>query len=791
MPSKKKHWKIFVIQHSHIDVGYTDRQEAIAEYQGQFIEQAVEMAVSPYQRSRDEYTKFKFTCEGFWAVEQFLARTDQKHIDNFIRALKKGTMELSAFYFHLTELLDQGHLRDSLQPAVDFACKAKVPLKVAMACDINGLSWSMADALYEAGVRYLSTNINPTHGGYPFGKPLIPFYWESPKGKKILVWNGLTYHKTNLFGLMPGFNPDTDPGVPGLSIVSDGHWLNVQDLSLAEKKLFPLVDSLEKNGYEYDFLPLTGSGIYTDNSPPADSYCEHIRRWNEKHGDKIWIQTATLIEFFKHLKTNVSYIPVFKGDWNDWWSDGVISTPLETAIFRNAQRTKRTVEMLDPGHHVISRERLNQISNKLVMFAEHTWGLGESVTKPWNFIVQQVLLRKSKYAVEADEIACTALDKVLRSKGQGKFKSARTFEYKVINPFPKSKRSIAYLPIDSWWESSILKQSFRVVDRIGNIYPYQVSNIPRGQTIGIVLDLDGGEEREFSLEFGNYPIDDIPVGETKNFFENEYYRIQWSPNKGIYSLINRATDNEILDQNGPALCTPVYQIFPNEKGDTAGLMLRSAAGSSSMSRRRIPKDVVTFGKLKIIQKRIEGQLYSTWNFIYEVPGASQFSVELTFFNDLPYFDIAVRMNKDNVRAAEGMYVIFPFVLGGGVWYLDKAGYVIRPGKDQLPGTCCDYYLVQNGAILAGKSEGISISTPDAPMVQIGKLRLWNYSTNIEPTGSLYSWLCNNKWQTNFKAGCGGFYEFRYIVEVNRDFTSHHKALEKCKSHNYPFVSIRK
>ncbi|GAG36631.1 unnamed protein product, partial [marine sediment metagenome] len=245
-------------------------------------------------------------------------------------------------------------------------------------------------------------------------------------------------------------------------------------------------------------------------------------------------------------------------------------------------------------------------------------------------------------------VACTALDEVLGSKGQGKFKSRRTFDYKVINPFPKSRRSIAYLPVD-FWESAILKQSFRVVDRIGNIYPFQVSDIPRGQTIGIVLDLDGGEEREFSLEFGNYPINDIPVGETKNFFENEYYRIQWSPNKGIYSFINRATDNEILDQNGPALCTPVYQIFPNEKGDAAGLMLRAAAGLSLMSRpRKIPKDVVTFGKLKIIQKRTQAQLYSTWNFIYEVPGASQFSVELTFFNDLAYFDIAVRMNKDHV-----------------------------------------------------------------------------------------------------------------------------------------------
>jgi hypothetical protein len=56
---------------------------------------------------------------------------------------------------------------------------------VAMACDVNGFSWGMADALYEAGVRYLSMNINSHHGGYPFNKPLVPFYWESPSGNRL------------------------------------------------------------------------------------------------------------------------------------------------------------------------------------------------------------------------------------------------------------------------------------------------------------------------------------------------------------------------------------------------------------------------------------------------------------------------------------------------------------------------------------------------------------------------------------------------------------------------------
>ena len=71
-PSRR--WTIFVIQHSHIDIGYTERQEIISDQHGQFVSQALRMALSPAQKKRDTGTRFKFTIEGFWQAEQYLAR---------------------------------------------------------------------------------------------------------------------------------------------------------------------------------------------------------------------------------------------------------------------------------------------------------------------------------------------------------------------------------------------------------------------------------------------------------------------------------------------------------------------------------------------------------------------------------------------------------------------------------------------------------------------------------------------------------------------------------------------
>ena len=52
---------VFLVNHSHIDVGYTERQEIIADCHSQFVRQALGFALSPVQRDRDPVCRFKFT----------------------------------------------------------------------------------------------------------------------------------------------------------------------------------------------------------------------------------------------------------------------------------------------------------------------------------------------------------------------------------------------------------------------------------------------------------------------------------------------------------------------------------------------------------------------------------------------------------------------------------------------------------------------------------------------------------------------------------------------------------
>lgn len=777
-PSKlpRRKWELFVIQHSHIDLGFTDRQEVIADYHRQFIRQAVEMALSPDQKRRHRDCLFKYTIEGFWSLEQFLSSASASERRLLLRALKSGLIELTAGYFHLTELLDIELLRWTLQPAQRFARQEGVPLVACMSCDVNGFSWGFGELLAEAGVRYLSTNINSHHGGAPLGKPLTPFHWESPSGRRVLVWNGLPYHRANVLGLMGYYSPDTELGFPGLHLPPKHRYEDVQDISLAERKLLPTLSHLENSGYPYDFLPLMGNAVYTDNGPAGDQYCELIRQWNARYGDRIHIRTATLTEFFQHLERTVPEIPTYRGEWTDWWSDGVAATPLDTLIYRNAQRTRHLVRRLDPRHQVISPKRLEAIDRRLALYAEHTFGY--SNTASHSLLTHQVFTRKTMQAVQADELAGQALVEVLRHRGEGEFKARRPFAYQVINPLDRSVRAAVQLPVD-YWEEPAVAGGVRVAGPDGMTIPCQIEPSPRGRVIVTCVDLPA--RGEMTLRVEPSPKSNSSSNASDQF-TNPFYRAAWDPRRGFYSLVDAATGKELLNARQAGLGCPVYQIFPNgHRGQAAGF---------GYTARKIPKDEVTVGQCAGVKRVSGGDVFERWELAYDVPGTQSYVLSATFYRDLPQIELSARVVKTDVTDPEGLYVLFPLEWEEGIWHLDKPGMPIRPGLDQLPGSCCDYYCLQAGAALVAQSGGVAWTTLDAPLVHVGKLRLWNYSTSIQPSGPIYSWLTNNKWETNFRLTCGGRFEFRYVLQASPRFSDATEAVAVCQAHTMPPVVIR-
>lgn len=146
---------------------------------------------------------------------------------------------------------------------------------------------------------------------------------------------------------------------------------------------------------------------------------------------------TTLSDLFAKLRQQTGIdIPVYRGDWPDWWSDGVASTAAHTQLFRDAQRNFQLLVQLDPENSIIPEAAVREMEEQLTLYAEHTWGYSHSITEPWNPMVQSLGARKEAYAANASRLVHTAIDAVLEAKGEAMLAPGRSMRYKVIKSVP-------------------------------------------------------------------------------------------------------------------------------------------------------------------------------------------------------------------------------------------------------------------------------------------------------------------------------------------------------------------
>ena len=114
MKELQRTWHIDVLHHSHTDIGYTARQELICRQHADFLRGAVGILRRIDAGEAEEQRGFRWQCENFWQVEQFLKGADDAERADLIRFAREGRIGLSASYLNLTDLIDDTVLREGL-----------------------------------------------------------------------------------------------------------------------------------------------------------------------------------------------------------------------------------------------------------------------------------------------------------------------------------------------------------------------------------------------------------------------------------------------------------------------------------------------------------------------------------------------------------------------------------------------------------------------------------------------------------------------------------------------------
>lgn len=723
---------IYILPHSHVDIGYTELQTDVERKQMANIARGIELA-----RATADYpegARYKWNVEVLWAVESYLRNSPPEKQQEFIDAVHKGWVALDAMYGNeLTGLCRPEELLRLFSYATRLSQRCGVPIESAMISDVPGYTWGTVAAMAQAGVKYWS--IGPNYFDR-MGYTIVnwenkPFYWVGPSGKeKVLCW--VPYQ--------------------GYAI---SHILRS---NLTPKFLFDLMAHLDKTGYPYDILHLRWSG-HGDNAAPDEKIPDFVRSWNERY-DYPRLVIATTSEAFREFERCYGEkLPIFRGDWTPYWEDGAGSSAQETAINRASAERLTQAEtlwaLLDPKHFPAAD--FQDAWRNVLLYSEHTWGAHNSVTEPEKQFVHDQWKIKQAFALDGEKQSLKLLQAVF-----GPAQSSTNV--KGIDVFNAA----------SWRRTELVtlsKELSAAGDRVTTAdgEPVLSQRLSSGELVFFATAVPGFGAKRFTISAGQ-PVQNAraTVAARENTLDNGILSVRLDPRSGtIVELRAKGIEHNLADTTSIALNDYLF-----------------VAGSDT-------KNPLHSGPVKISVKE-RGPLVASLLVESDAPGCNRLTREVRLISGMDYVEISNVVDKKRAlvrgkpgdwqhaghEAKEGVHFGFAFKVPDGVMRMDIPWAVARPELDQLPGACKNWFTVQRWVDISNGQYGATWATIDAPLVEVGALtaNLLGSQTNpkawinhLEPSQTFYSWVMNNHWHTNYRAYQEGPTTFRYAIQPHAAF----------------------
>jgi alpha-mannosidase len=719
---------VYILPHSHTDIGYTEIQTAIEKKQVQNLVDGM-----AYARKTAGYppdARFVWNVEVLWAADLYLRRLDQKQRNEFLDAVKSGRVALCGMYLNeLSGLCRPEELIRLFRFATQLSKRACVPIDSVMISDVPGHTWGSVPAMNQAGIKYFSTapNYFDRIGTILREWENKPFYWIGPDGQsKVLVWIPFWgYAMSHVYGKM------------------------------SPKLVDDFCDGLEKRGYPYDIAHVRWSG-HGDNAVPDPAICEFVRDWNTKYAWPHFIISGTSAAFRALEERYGDKLPRVRGDWTPYWEDGAGSSAIETGMNRDSSDRLAQAETLFAMRkpQAYPAAAFEDAWNSVLLYSEHTWGADCSVSLPESQKTREQWEIKQGYARQADRQSRALLAQAIAAPGATAAAPAASAPatVDVVNTLSWPRSGVVLVP------DAIASRGDRVTDDSGKPAPSQ--RLANGELVFLAKDVPALAAKRFIISPGAAFAEGKAAAEGA-VLSNGVLRVRVDEKTGgIVELTAAGIDGNFADTAGGESLND-YRYLP---GDDL-------------------KDLKRNGPVKIsVGER--GPLVASLVVESDAPGCKSLRREVMVTAGQDYVQLANVLNKARLQAKsyhakegkESVNFAFPFQVPGGQMLLDIPLGMIRPEADQMPSACKNWFTVGRWADVSNQDRGITWLTLDAPLVEVGAItaNLLNSQTNpdvwrkkVEPTQTLYSWAMNNHWGTNYRAYQDGPTRFRFVLRPHR------------------------
>lgn len=760
--------EILVLHHSHFDVGYTHTQPILWELQREFIDGALEML----DQTRDfpEYARPRWTCEVTAQVLKWLRSASPESVDKFHKYAQEKRIGISAMLCHTTPLANAEQLMRQLYPIKQLREQFGIAINTLNQHDINGVPWALADIMLDCGIDLFVMAINRHLGGYATERPAV-IRWETPSGRTIRVMNGAHY---TMFDQL-----------------FDTH---LHDLDTMEKGIENYIDFLKNvKHYRHDFIYLTTANapVCYDNSPPNIDVAKLIRDWNAAGRQPLirYVTPEQLLERIDQVPN--SEMPVYSGDWTDFWNFGCASNAEITKTNLHAKPRLLTRDLIAAtrgNEHPAIREVARRAWWHLNFYDEHTWGSYNSMIFDNSFARTQANI-KDGYAYKARELADYLAIDALESLAENPAQANHQDGILLVNNTPATRTEL--IPVPEHW--SIPGKRLRTA-RFGwnNRYeymngaplfgpvelpPYSWKKIPFGdlQKAPDQPKIETGDIEIVGPELHNINID--TVMHQPKFIESDVYRLEFDLATGrINRLFDKKNNWEVFDRDSEW----TFFEFAHESPDALVDSGRTAYYRRNLTSEKF--DVQCWQTewkarrqkaTKPLSCNVETHPHGmTLVTKFAAPGCEWIEQRVTLLADSPRIELTARIMKSDIRTAENIYFVFPLNLPEG-WrsHFDTAGIPVELDAEQLPGASRDWVTVESFAAVHTPTLGATLFCPDAPMVQIGGFNFGKISKSVEKPANplLLAWPMSSFWDTNFRPSQPGLTEIRYVFRSHGAF----------------------
>jgi alpha-mannosidase len=718
----KRKFTVYLVPHTHLDIGFTDYQPKIEELQNRNLDRLLE------EMRHD--ADMRFSLDGAWLAEQYLRTRTPAARKEFLDAVRAGRISIPAQYANL--MAGGANLETLIRSTYAGRVlnrEAGRQSDYANITDVPAYPWSYASVLGAAGIKYFAAGANDDRGPQPlYGRwqTRSPFWWQGPDGAKVLM--AYTRQYSNLWFIcgLPAREAGCRDGLP------------------------TFLETFESPGYRPDAVLMFGSQLENTDLIPGEG--EFVRRWNARYA---WprLQLATFRDYFETIEKKFgNQLETVRGDFGPYWEDGIGTDAQYAALYRETESRALSVEKLSSvaalqkPEWAPPLEGLRRLWRDLLLYAEHTYTSSGGYSRPESEQSVRQIESKHFHVADAREaahwMAQESMSRLLDSIGI----SAPAMV--VFNSLGHERSGL--VEVD-------LSNGAQLVDTESG-QPAALESLRAGNGYRRVRFL---ADRVPSMGYRVYRIESSrtapppPEPKPANSIENEFYRVTVDPNRGgVSSVFDKQAGRELVDPKSPYLLDQyVYVaggdntrlIHISEHLPIANLTVSAAAGAAGVMAVSTPW----------------GQ---SLNYRASGPHAPRIDVEIRLFHGEKKIEIVNRLQKEPVNDKEAIYFAFPFAATQPQFEYEGQSGTVNPARDELAGGCREWYAAGHWARVSGGGMSAAVIPIDAPLVTFGDINRGLWPEKFEPKSSaIFSYALNNYWHTNFPRVQSGEFTFRYVI----------------------------